>query len=208
MLDRLFVKTFAAVQALDSNTTGAPFTVESLGRTTVRGCLLGSIEFVVSRNGRPDIDWQQSISQGPKPSQSEIYLCGHPHWCYHGHHQCRDDDQHPSFRGLCRLGSESGLGHAYRSRVRDDRLCEESSHLCHDEVEMLIGDEESDHDDCLDHGHHPVRHGRSQTARMRKEAYGPTGQPISITQIRWPIGKLRTSIFKTSSRPRRLLCIS
>lgn len=45
---------------------------------------------------------------------------------------------------------------------------------------MLIGDEESDHDDCLDHGHHPVRHGRSQTARMRKEAYGPTKLPISF----------------------------
>ena len=40
----------------------------------------------------------------------------------------------------------------------------------------MIGDEESDHDDCLDLGHHPVRHGRSQTARMRKEAYEPTDQ--------------------------------
>lgn len=49
---------------------------------------------------------------------------------------------------------------------------------------MPIGDEESDHDDCLDHGHHPVRHGRSQTARMRKEAYGPTELLISFARKR------------------------
>lgn len=73
---------------------------------------------------------------------------------------------------------------------------------------MLIGDEESDHDGCLDHGHHPVRHGRSQTARMRKEAYGPTKLLISLARKKRVSERLRTSIFKTSSRPRRLLCIS
>ncbi len=73
---------------------------------------------------------------------------------------------------------------------------------------MLIGDEESDHDGCLDHGHHPVRHGRSQTARMRKEAYGPTEMLISFAENTRVSELLRTSIFKTSSRPRRLLCIS
>ena len=49
---------------------------------------------------------------------------------------------------------------------------------------MLIGDEESDHDGCLDHGHHPVRHGRSQTARMRKEAYGPTELLIRLAKVK------------------------
>lgn len=138
----------------------------------------------------------------------QFYLYGHPHWYYHGLLQRRDVDPRPSSHGPYRLDFESGLGHAYRSRARDDRLCEESSRLCYDEVEMLIGDEESDHDGCLDHGHHPVRHGRSQTARMRKEAYGPTELLIRLAKVK-PVGQtLCTSIFKTSSRPRRLLCIS
>ena len=47
---------------------------------------------------------------------------------------------------------------------------------------MLIGDAESDRVGCLDLGHHPVRHVRSQTARMRKEAYGPTKQLVSLAQ--------------------------
>ena len=118
------------------------------------------------------------------PRSRRFYLYVHPHWYYHGRLQCRGVDLRPSFRGPYRLDFESGLGHAYRSRARVDRLCEESSRPCYDEVEMLIGDEESDHDDCLDHGHHPVRHGRSQTARMRKEAYGPTGLLIRLAQAK------------------------
>ena len=47
---------------------------------------------------------------------------------------------------------------------------------------MLIDDEENV--GCLDLGHHPVRHGQSQTARMRKEAYGPTKLLVSLVPRR------------------------
>lgn len=142
------------------------------------------------------------------PRRRELHLCDHPHSCYHDRHQHRDDDPRPSFRGLYRLDFVSGLGHVYHSRARGDRLCAENSRLCYDEVETLIGGEEIDHAGCLDLGHHPVRHGRSQTARMRKEAYGPTRVLIRLAQKERVEKTLCTSIFKTSSRPIRLLCIS
>lgn len=140
--------------------------------------------------GDPTSTKKGSLADGPSFSKrSESYLCDHPHWCSRDRPPRHDGGLHPSFRGLYRLGFESGLCHAYRSRARDGRLCEGSSHLCHGEVEMPIGDEESDHDDCLDHGHHPVRHGRSQTARMRKEAYGPTKLPLVLLERGLLVGR-------------------
>ena len=202
--------TFVDIQALDSDNFGA----------NIIHCQFFEVaypfrSFILLYRARRERGWEiprrlaeinQAIIEVPRGG--ELYLCGHPHWYYHGRPQCRDDDLHPSFRGLYRLDFESGLGHAYRSRARDGHLCEESSRLCYDEVEMLIDGEESGHDGCLDHGHHPERHGRSQTARMRKEAYGPTELRVSLTHVKWVNGTLSTSIFKTSSRPRRLLCIS
>lgn len=66
--------TFAAIQALDSNTVGAIRNLMCRISETHDGkdCLLGSIELVVSRNGRPDVDWKKSISGGSNFHTSQI----------------------------------------------------------------------------------------------------------------------------------------
>jgi len=99
----------------------------------------------------------------------------------HGH------DGHP-FEGSNRHGRD-GLG-------MENALDGESAHGHHEEL---------DHDHVQDHV-------QSQTAKTPKEEYEPTGCEISFLYSKVSgVSRLKgelTSIFNTSSRPKRLLCIS
>lgn len=89
----------------------------------------------------------------------------------HRDHRHRDGHAHPSSHDRGHRGFESGHDHVGRSRARDDRPYEESSH--DDEaVLQCVLDGENVHDGFLNAGH--VQN-QNQIARMLKVAYGPTG---------------------------------
>ena len=147
------------------------------------------------------------ISKVSTFSDLEAYLCGHLRW-YHfrDHRQDHGDDPHPSSPDPYRQGFESDPDHVYHNHAHGDHPCEESSRLGHDEVGKGSDVEGSDHDGLVgpvDHGH-----GLSRNARKPKGEYGPTRYTVNYGSERRDTCEQHTSIFKISSRPRRLLCIS
>lgn len=122
----------------------------------------------------------------------------------HGPARGRRPDRGPSShgRGHPECGCDPGRGG--RSRARGDHPCGGSSHHAHGEAKCCGGEESGrGRGECHGHGRH-----QNQSARKRKEESWPTADSI-LASVRTLLSQLtRTSIFKRSSRPMRLLCIS
>lgn len=97
-----------------------------------------------------------------------------------------------------------------RGRGHDGHPCEESSRE-HGEgwVTCVEGNEERvGHHRGRCHGHHAHGRGQSQSAKRQKAVYGPTIEMLATLHDERSRVRCLASIFKRSSRPMRLLCIS
>ena len=123
--------------------------------------------------------------------------CDLRHLCHSPDHHRHDDLEHLSSHDLDHPGFGSDRGLACHNHV--DRLFEENIRGGGVVRESVLHDEANG--DHLDRGHD-----QSQSAKKQREEYEPTVSN-EYTDTSGQADQL-TSIFRRSSRPRRLLCIS